>query len=213
MKDGADGVEFDVRLSRDGSVVVFHDSDLLRLAGRPDRIDALDAAAIRAIRLTSGVGIPTLSEVLQVVAASRLINVEVKVDRAFDPRLPAFCKRIAEDIEKAGVGERVIVSSFSQSAVSVWRRTRPNIRMGFLFEPEQGKWISQLLVRWLGPDAVHPHHSRCTPSAVAAWKKQGKGINVWTVDDPERVRSLAALGVDAIISNDPAAARRALEDQ
>jgi glycerophosphoryl diester phosphodiesterase len=213
MKDGADGVEFDVRLCRDGSVVVFHDSDLVRLVGRPERIDALDAAAVRAIRLTSGVGIPTLPEVLQVVAASRLINVEIKVDRAFDPRLPAFCKRIAGDIEKAGVGERVIVSSFSQSAVSVWRRTRPDIRMGFLFEPEMGKLMTHLLVRWLGPDAVHPHHSRCTPSAVARWKKQGKGINVWTVDDPERVRTLASLGVDAIISNDPAAARRALSVQ
>jgi len=209
MKDGADGVEFDVRVCGDGSVVVFHDADLKRLAGRPERIDTMAGAAVRSLRLASGVGIPTLSEVLQVVAASRLINVEIKVDRAFDPRLPDLCKRIALDIDQAGVGERVIVSSFSQSAVSVWRRTRPDIRMGFLFEPEMGKLKTNLLVRWLSPDAVHPHHSRCTPAAVAAWKAQKRGVNVWTVDDPERVRALCAMGVDAIISNDPAAARRA----
>jgi len=62
----------------------------------------------------------------------------------------------------------------------------------------------------LRPAAVHPHHALCTAASVASWHRRGYAVNVWTVDDRARIRELADMGVDAIITNDPAAARLTL---
>jgi glycerophosphoryl diester phosphodiesterase len=74
-RDGADGVELDVLCCRTGEVVVFHDDDLLRLAGRPERIDALAFAAVREVTLSGGVGIPTLEEAFEACGPELLVNV------------------------------------------------------------------------------------------------------------------------------------------
>src|SRR5512138_3600750 len=66
MTDRADGVELDVQCCATGEVVVYHDDDLLRLAGRRERIDALSLSAIRQVRLSGGGTIPTLAEALDV---------------------------------------------------------------------------------------------------------------------------------------------------
>src|SRR5262245_51611322 len=63
--DGADGVELDVLCCATGEVVVFHDDDLVRLAGRPERIDALSLAALREVHLQGGARIPTLEEAFE----------------------------------------------------------------------------------------------------------------------------------------------------
>jgi glycerophosphoryl diester phosphodiesterase len=54
---------------------------------------------------------------------------------------------------------------------------------------------------------MHPEHVLCDAGQVAAWRRAGYAVNVWTVDDPARLRQLAAWGVDGVFANDPAAAR------
>ena len=67
---------------------------------------------------------------------------------------------------------------------------------------------------WLAPGldvaAVHPEECMVNTSSMDAWRERGYRVNAWTVDDPQRLRRVAGLGVDTIISNDPAAALRAL---
>ncbi len=58
---------------------------------------------------------------------------------------------------------------------------------------------------------MHPEHVLCAPEAIARWQGAGFMVSTWTVDDPERLRALADAGIDGLITNDPAAARRALE--
>ena len=62
----------------------------------------------------------------------------------------------------------------------------------------------------LAPFALHPEDTLCTPARVARWHARGYMVNVWTVDDPAALRACRDMGVDAVISNDPAAARAAL---
>jgi glycerophosphoryl diester phosphodiesterase len=215
MADGADGVELDVRLCKTGEVVVFHDEDLRRLAGQSERIATLAWSDLRERTLASGARVPLLTDVLAVLGSARLINVEMKLDRAPDldgDRLVTEVKRV---LERAGadVATKVVVSSFSAAAVRAFRRVCPQIAIGYLFE-EGLFWNlrANRTARALRVTAVHPRHGLCDASRVAAWHARGYRVNVWTVDDPDRVRALAAMGVDSIIANDPAAARAALQN-
>lgn len=202
---GADGIELDVRVCRGGDVVVFHDEDLARLAGRPERVADLTLAELRAVR---EVAVPTLREVFEAVPALE-VNVEIKSPgpgRA--GALPAAVARIVRD---AGAVDRVLVSSFDPWALVQLHLAAPELPGAFLFhagEPLVARkgWIGP----WLGAAALHPEHVLCTGAAVAAWRAAGFAVNVWTVDDAARLRELAGLGVDGLFTNDPAAARRAL---
>jgi glycerophosphoryl diester phosphodiesterase len=215
MLDGADGVELDVQRCRSGEVVVFHDDDLSRLAGRPEAIEQLPLAALREVRLRGQGEIPTLTEALDACGASACVNVEIKYAGLRPGGCAALVDAVAVDIERIGCGTRIIVSSFSPVAVWLWRKRMPKLPCGLLFErprPFRRPWPLRMdrLLPFLRPHAVHPDDELCSPDAVAAWRRRGYLVNVWTVDDPVRQRALAAMGVDGIISNDPGRARAAL---
>jgi glycerophosphoryl diester phosphodiesterase len=207
--DGADGVELDVRLTGDGGMVVFHDDDLVRLAGgRPDRIDRLDRAAIAGVRLDGGERIPTLDEVFEALPGL-LINVEIK---SSGPRTAAALARaVARAIARAGAADRVVISSFDPGAVFAARALAPHVRRGLLFHAGQPKLVRAALVRRATrPFAMHPERILLNRDAMVLWRKAGYAVHTWTVDGAAEVRRVAGLGVDAIISNDPAATRAAL---
>ena len=215
MADGADGVELDVQRCRSGEIVVFHDDDLLRLANRRGRITELPLAALREVRLHGGGQIPTLAEALEVCRPSGLVNVEIKYDGLSRSGCAALVAGTAEVVARADAAARVLVSSFSPTAVWLWHRQNPSIPCGLLFEkPRLFHRPWPLRTQWglpvLGAVAVHPDHGLCSAEAVQRWHRRGYAVNVWTVDEPARLRALAELGVDAVITNDPAAARAAL---
>jgi glycerophosphoryl diester phosphodiesterase len=211
-EDGADGVELDVLLSRDGEVMVFHDDDLRRLAHRPDRVRDLPRAHLQALALAGGGRIPTLDEALVACGPELLVNVELKVSGPFDRQVPALVEGVSRVIDRHGAQGRVLVSSFSPVAVGWWRRCRPDVPAGLLFEAETWTAVAcALTLPLLRPAAAHPPHTLCTRPLVDAWHASGYAVNAWTVDAPDRLRMLAALGVDGLVTNDPAAARAALE--
>jgi glycerophosphoryl diester phosphodiesterase len=210
-QDGADGVELDVLCCATGEVVVFHDDDLVRLGTRPERIADLPFAAVREVTLVGGGRIPTLAEAFEACGPDLLVNVELKTSGWRDGAIAALIERVSEAIDGAGTASRVLVSSFSPAAVGRWRRRRPDVAAALLFErdarlPLRRAWALPVL----RPFAAHPEQVLCTPDAVARWHSAGFAVNTWTVDDPARLRALRDMGVDGMISNDPAAARAAL---
>jgi glycerophosphoryl diester phosphodiesterase len=215
MVEGADGVELDVQRCATGEVVVFHDDDLVRLAGRPERIEQLSLDDLRAVRLLRGGEIPTLVEALEACGPAGLVNIEIKHSGLFPNGCRALVDRVAEDVERAGAAQRVLISSFSPGALWRWRKIRPDLASGLLFErprPFHRPWPlrTDILLPLLRPAAVHPEDSLCTPRNVDRWRRQGYAVHVWTVDAPDRVVALADMGVRGIITNDPAGARTAL---
>jgi glycerophosphoryl diester phosphodiesterase len=210
-RDGADGVELDVLSCRSGEVVVFHDDDLLRLAGRAERIDALTFAEVRTVTLSGGVGIPTLEEAFEACGPDLLVNVELKTLGLRDPAVPALVERVSAILDRTGTAARVLVSSFSPVAVWLWRRRRPDVKAALLYEreaalPLRRAWSLPLLQ----PFAAHPDQRLCTPALIGALHRRGYAVNTWTVDEPARLRALRDMGIDGLITNDPAAARFAL---
>jgi glycerophosphoryl diester phosphodiesterase len=215
MAEGADGVELDVLCCATGEVVVCHDEDLGRLAGRPERVDALSLAALRRIRLRDGGEIPTLDEALAVCGPAGLVNIEIKHAGIRPSGCRALVAAVEEAVDRAGAAHRVLVSSFSPAAVWRWRQQRPDVPCGLLWQrprPWRRPWPlrTDWLLPLLSPFAVHPEANLCTPTAVAGWRRRGYAVNVWTVDEPARVLAVAGLGVSAIITNAPARTRAVL---
>jgi glycerophosphoryl diester phosphodiesterase len=210
--DGADGVELDVLACATGDVVVFHDDDLGRLGGRPERIDSLSLAALRDVRLASGASIPTLEEALEACGPRMLVNVELKAPVWGARGLGPLCDRVASVVSAAGASGRVLVSSFNPWAVGLWQRRAPSVPAGLLFEREAPLPLRRAwALPWLRPLAVHPERVLCSPDTVTRWRRRGYRVHVWTADDPGELRRLRDLGVDAVIANDPARARAVLE--
>jgi len=198
--EGADGVELDVRLCKSGEVVVFHDDDLMRLAGRPARIDELTLEQLSEVTLAGGLHIPTLAEVFAAVPG--WINVEIKPP----PRAQVgrWATAVAEVIAACGAEHRVVITSFHPGVVAWLRWHRRHLDVGLLFHAHQ-----RLVLRrgwpaaFLRTAAVHPEHVLIGEREARRWRRAGLAIGAWTVDDPRRARRLRDLGVTAIITNVP----------
>jgi glycerophosphoryl diester phosphodiesterase len=128
-----------------------------------------------------------------------------------DPRVPALVDGVSRILTRLGAAERTLISSFDPRAVALWKWRRPDVGCALLFEAETMLSAAKALaLPWLHPSAVHPEWSLCTEDLVGRWHQAGYAVNTWTVDPPERLRALRDMGVDGLITNDPAAARAAL---
>jgi len=178
-------------------------------------MDQLSLSALREVRLLRGGEIPTLVEALDACGPAALVNIEIKHAGLLPGGGRALVDAVAEVVARADAGQRVIISSFSPGAVWRWRNIRPDVASGLLFErprPFHRPWPlrTDLLLPLLRPFAVHPEETLCSRERVARWRGRGYAVNVWTVDASDRIRALAAMGVNGIITNDPAGARSAL---
>lgn len=204
MEEGADGVELDVRLNRDGDVVVIHDASLARVTEGRDtrRVEDVGTHDLRSVDVGGGESVPLLEDVM---AWSRRrgarVNVELKRDVA---RRAWFVWKVLRLIAaEPGADQRLIVSSFDPLLVFCAARFVPWVPAGWLVEPEKPLPGRSVGVRLVGARALHPHFSAVTRDSIAPWKEAGLPVNVWTVNDVTEARRLDALGVDALISDEP----------
>ena len=199
---GATGIELDVRFDRDHTVVVFHDHTLDRLAGRPGRMEDLNASERAALRLGGRHPVPTLAEVLEHLGDLE-VDVEIKAIRP--GRMGELATATARVIAASGRAEQVLVSSFDPFALLAFHYHLPEVATAFLFHAEQPLplrkgWIGTAI----GASIFHPEHVLVTDATAKAWHTAGLPINPWTVDDAAELRRLARLGVDGVFTNDPA---------
>ena len=196
---GADGIELDVRFDGDRHVVVFHDDELTRLAGRPGRLEDLPAAERAALRVR-GEPVPLLAEVLASLDTD--VNVEIKSSRF--GRAGDLVAATAKVIKQSGRAERVLVSSFDPVALVQMYRHLPDVTVAHLFHAEQSLALRRGWAgRWVGASLVHPQHTLVDAASLARWHRGGLAVNVWTVNDDAELRRLAALGVDGVFADDP----------
>ena len=193
---GADGVELDVRLAPDGRgarrLVVHHD----RLPVDQEAIDAL----------------PSFDEVLDACGERMLINVEIKNhpdEGGFDPTMAMVAPTIAAmrrfDPHRP---DRWLISSFTIETIDHARRVGPEFATALLGDPLDQRTIDAAAAG--GHRAVHPNERFVTGDGVAAAHAAGLTVNTWTVNDPDRMLELAAIGVDGVCTDVPDLARSTL---
>lgn len=216
IAQGADGVELDARLCGSGEVVVCHDARLDRVSDVGWEVARtgwwkLQRADV-GTRLGSGPErIPLLAEVLALLPPSMTVNVELKCESFADA---ALADRAVEVIRAAQAQGRVIVSSFHPACLARLAAVAPELRRGYLIDPDRSWFLhGTLLAPALSSHSVHPHFSAVTPERVERWREGGLRVAAWTVDDAAEAQRLEALGVDYLITNRPAALRRAIRSR
>ena len=191
-------VEFDVRRTRDGALVIHHDP----IVAGVGVIIELDASALPTY-------IPTLVEALDACRGME-VNIEIKNDERepdFDPD-DLVATQVVELLGSRDDADAMLISSFRFPTIDAVRAANPDLRTAFLFSmpPLSPLRLKAMILRTAsaGHVAIHPYHRGVTRWMVDQAHQAGLAVNVWTVDDPNRMRSLARIGVDALITNVPA---------
>lgn len=196
---GVDGVEIDVRPTRDDRLVVFHDRDLSRMAGRPHRVDALDGREIGTIDLGHGARIPALEEVIELCRQRGLfLNVELKRDV---PSRRKLVRAVARCLGRQGRRLAVVVSSFDPAMLADFRRRAPQIPVGVLYASRH-RWVRRLAAP-LKAAALHPDHRLLRAADLRAAHAAGRRVMCWTVNSEQAARRLLDMGVDGVMTDDP----------
>lgn len=213
VRQRADGVELDAMCCGSGEVVVCHDERLDRLAGLPWEVARTPLWKLRRAEVGAPLGfapgrVPLLEEVLAELPAPMLINIELKCE-ALDDR--GLSEKVGALVTAANLVERVVVSSFNALCLARLARAFPQIRRGYLIDPDKPFWLhGGLIAPVVSTWSIHPPAASCSPRRIAAWHRGGYKVAAWTVDDPGEARRLREWGVDYLITNRPAAVRAAL---
>lgn len=199
---GADFIELDVQQTRDGVLVVMHDSNLKRTTGVNKDIWDVDYADIQNLDAGSwfdpayaNARIPTLEETLQFVDKRARLNIEIKPTKHGSDTLE---QDVAELITQYQYTDACYVTSFSYGSLKKVKEVNPEIRTGYLMSVAYGQFYSLKYA-----DAFSLNKVFVTSQVVNAAHQQGKQIFAWTVNSMSEVRSLCNLHVDSIITDDP----------
>ena len=205
---GANGVELDVQLCKDGEAIVIHNAAVEATTDGSGlvkdftlaELQTLDAGRWYAAQF-AGERIPTLAQVLNELSPRLMLNIELKGTTFLSNELEAEVVRLVEDTNTV---HRTIISSFNP--VALWRvqRMNHNISTGLLYAPDQPRYLRD---RWFQPlaqpNALHPRWDLVDEQTITAAHRQGLEVNPWTCNEPDVMQRLIEWGVDAIITDRP----------
>ncbi len=226
--DGADGIEFDVRLASDGVPICIHDATLERTALKPERVGSLTSEQLASVDVGSwfnhrfpakadtrfsAAKIPTLNETLALAYArqAKAVYVELKCSSAGEAEVLA--RATAEVVRQhSGPANVVIVESFTLEAIAAIKRDAPKLRTAALFERTAIRpFIRSVNIIALalqhGADEIALQRTLIHRSILKAAGEVNLPVVVWTVDDSRWLKRARDLGLKAIITNDPRAMR------
>src|SRR5690554_2348114 len=200
----ADGIEIDVYPLED-EWVVFHDRYLARLTAQQGRLQDITLAQLRALKVFGQHPIPTLDEALDFIGGRCHVNIELKgadITRG-------LTRHLRRAVAHANfTSEQLIVSSFNHHWLAQLKQDHPEQRIGALTTscPLDYAQFAQQLNAW----SVHIDVDFVTQEFIDDAHQRGLQVLVFTVDEPEDMRDLQAMGVDGIFTNHPALARNVL---
>ncbi len=212
--NGAQAIEFDVKLTRDRQVVVIHDQKVDRTTDGQGDVSRLPLAALRELDAGSkfsdrfhGERIPTLEQVFESVGMRVFMNVELT---NYATPIDQLVAKVAELVVRHRLEERVLFSSFYSRNLYLARSLLPGVPRGLLAWRGWMGAVARNLGRRGDYAAVHPHADDTNSGLVDRIHAAGKWVQVWTVDDEEKLRRVIGLGVDGIFTDDPALLGRIL---
>jgi glycerophosphoryl diester phosphodiesterase len=221
MAAGAQGLEFDVRLAKDGVPVVIHDDTLGRTASKPAKVLSLPSGELSRVDVGSwfnrrypalaraefsGETVPTLANVMRLLRDFQgLIYVELK---AADTDFRDLAAAVCDTAGSSKLLPQIIIKSFKLAVIPEVKHLLPKVRTSALFAREIMHFLRRrehmiALAHEFGADGISVHRSLVTPRLCRLASDAGMPVTVWTVDDPRWLARRSALKIDALITNDP----------
>jgi len=205
----ADGVELDVHICKSGEVVVCHDETIDRTSNGTGRICEMTLDELRQYSFHNGMEqyegakIPTLKEVYELLVPTGLtVNVELKTDNIWYDGIEAKCIAIAEE---CGMTEKVIYSSFNHRSLAKLLELKSDAYTGLLYgKAMEGVEDDATYAVEHKATAVHPYFKHChRENYMQRMAEENVLVNPWTINDEEEMKAQLALGINAIITNNP----------
>ncbi len=210
IEDQTDWVEIDVQETVDGEVIVFHDSDFMKLAGRDLKVWDATMAELKDIDIGSWFApefknerVPTLDEVLAECKGKAGVTIELKY-YGHDQQLE---QRVVDIVEARDMASEIVVMSLKVDAVQKMKSMRPNWRAGLLMSVAAGD------LKNVGADFLAVNAGFVNRRFVASAHDRGQDVYVWTVNDAPTMSTMVGRGVDGLITDKPALARRVLVER
>ena len=204
LEAGADILETDVHLSKDGVVVIAHDSDLERVADRPGLVSQYTAVELSDMDLGHVEGFPTLAEALHAFPEARW-NIDLKIPGVVDGCVDAITSACAID--------RVLVTSFDEDTRAQAVQALPGVASSatsrHIIAGRVISWMGLPLSSWKLPGDIvalqippaHAGLALVTPSMIRLAHRKGLEVHVWTINDVKDMERLWSMGVDAIVTD------------
>jgi len=224
---GADGVELDVQLSKDGIPVIIHDSAVDRTTNGSGKISDLSLKEIRFLNAAATFTqfgqqtIPTLEEYFEWVQNKRFItNIELKT---YEDEYEGIEQKVIQLINQYDMAEKIVLSSFNYQTIARVKTLAPELKCGFLTIDYQTleqvkEFIPDLLIEQLtlnvpsrlidyaealGVEYLHPNYRSFSSDTAKQITDRGLGINIWTVNEESDMQQLLSENVNFIITNYP----------
>jgi glycerophosphoryl diester phosphodiesterase len=205
---GARWIEFDVKLTADNELVLFHDDKVNRTTDGKGTVAGMTLTELRKLDAGrwyspdfTGEPVPTLADAMDYLAATGIgANVEVKACAGREAETGAAVAR-ALAARWFGGPIPMLISSFSADSLTAARQAAPKIPRGFLSLKYRNDWAARM--RELGCATFHVLDRRLTRARVGAIREAGYRAQAFTVNDPRRARELLSWGVESIITDYP----------
>ncbi len=214
VEQGADGVELDVQLTKDGEIVVIHDETIDRTSNGKGYVKDYTLEELKQFNFNrtnpsyDQAAIPTLREVFETLKDTDLtVNIELKNSVIFYKDLE---EKVIELVKSTGMEKRVIYSSFNHYSMMHIKELDAQAKIGFLYA--DGYIDMPLYGKKYHADALHPAlYNLSYKDFISQCKEQGLKLHVWTVNEEADMKALAEAGIDAIITNEPGKCRWVLK--
>ena len=187
---GADMIEVDLQISKDGVPVVFHDNTLYRMTDGIGNVADKTLDELQALHIDdTDERIPTLDDI---IALPIPLNIEVKII-GLEEQVAAAVKTRRDDV----------ISSFNHVVLRRIHEIDADIKIGYLYLEEDWHQIIETAHR-AGAYSIHPLNSEITPELVSAAHEAGLKLLMWSTDKEKRAKQLSDWGIDGIMTHDPA---------
>ena len=209
---GADGIELDVQMTKDGELVVIHDETIDRVSNGKGWVKNYTYEELKKFNFNkthleyTKEEIPTLEQVYLLIKPTNLtINVEIKTGIVFYPGIE---ERVLELTERLGMKERVIYSSFNHYTIRKIKELDPQAKTGMLYEDGIIDAVDYAC-DVVKADALHPAgYNVFYPGFLERCRERKRLLHVWTINEEKHMRMLCEAGVDALITNYPDIAKK-----
>lgn len=199
---GADMVEFDLRRTSDGVIVLFHDRTAARLSGRNVSVSRLTFKEISGIAESRGYRLAAFEEILAEFGSRIPLDVEIKT-RGFE-------EEVIRLLDKYPPAFEPVISSFVPGVVKRIKRLRPSLKTGLVLGCSRIPQLNILarpvidrLITGREVDSIHLHRSLASDHVLRKLHAAGAELYVWTVNDPEEMKRFLSMGINGIVTDKP----------